>query len=458
MSTRNLTTAVGDGAFLVGLATLPWVGLGLVAASTGRDLGAGFQPAYIAFAVSAAALLCEEGGVANLLRPWKGIWGYALLALLISAAGIRISDSGADASLAWGRFARQIVQWLVMVVITLVSAARLRRRSLWRSALFALALGVGFQLVYGLVQVVDFQHRIAWFRALDAVFTSNPSILSGSEELYLGHGFTGIPRVRGTACEPLYLGNYLLAVVPFLLLAGRRRRFWLLPAAAGLGLLAATWSRGAWLAGGGALVAACVFAWRLGERPSRRGWLIGAGLSAGAAMVLAVAAGPEALGMLWDRLGQSLVREDWSNLTRLYSMQAAWRAFLTSPVVGVGWGQFGYHFHALVDLEGLQAQFDWPVVNNFPLEILCETGLVGFGIFIFGAWNLGRRTWAVVSHGAAVGMSEDRRWMTAAAAVAVVGTWGQMLTFSQYNLPHIWVVIGALLAVLPPSGARGGGS
>ena len=59
-------------------------------------------------------------------------------------------------------------------------------------------------------------------------------------------------------------------------------------------------------------------------------------------------------------------------------MQAAWRAFALSPVVGIGWGQFGWHFPALVDPAGLQAMFTWPVVANFPLLVLCETGLIGF--------------------------------------------------------------------------------
>jgi hypothetical protein len=30
----------------------------------------------------------------------------------------------------------------------------------------------------------------------------------------------------------------------------------------------------------------------------------------------------------------------------------------------------------------------------------------------------------------------------------VAGVWSQLLTFSQYNLPHIWVSLGLLLAAL----------
>ena len=455
MSNRNAIRNLGDGAFLVGLFTLPWIGFGVIRTATGHDIGTGLQPAVAAFAVSAAALICDQGGRSRFIRPWRGIWSWALLALLVSALGIRVAGSGVDSALVWGRFARQILQWLVMAVITLLTAERLRRPSLHGPALIALSAGMVFQLLYGMIQVVDFQHPLGWFHSLETVFTSNPAILSGSEELYLGHGFTGIPRVRGTACEPLYLGNYLLLVLPFLCIAALQRRRWLVLVVAALGLLAATWSRGAWLAGGVAIVAALLLAGRMGVRFSRRSLGVSAGVLIGGGIILALLAGPEALGLLVARLRQSLIWEDWSNLTRLYSMQAAWRAFLASPVVGIGWGQFGYHYYALVDAKGLQAQFDWPVVNNVPLKILCETGILGFTVFLVGVGTLARRVWSALSPAASDCVCETGRWLIVAAAVAVVGVWGQLLTFSQYQLPHIWVSLGALLAFLPRTDTGG---
>ena len=99
-----------------------------------------------------------------------------------------------------------------------------------------------------------------------------PAVLAGSEELYLGRDFVGIPRVRGTACEPLYLGNYVLAALPWTILLAVRARRWLwLPAIATL-LLAATWSRGAWLAAGPGLLVALVGLWRLGRLRAKVLW------------------------------------------------------------------------------------------------------------------------------------------------------------------------------------------
>lgn len=289
------------------------------------------------------------------------------------------------------------------------------------------------------------------FAALERIFTSNPTILAGSEELFLGHGFTGIPRLRGTCCEPLYLGNYLLLAVPVLLLPGARRRHVVL-ALAGGGLLLMTWSRGAWLASGGLMGAWLLLSHRAGWRPRAaigagvRRWLILVGLAG--AVLAVVWWRPDALLLPARRLAQSVNREDWSNLTRFYSMQAAWRAFLLSPLVGVGWGQYGFHFVALADPLGLQSQFNWPVVNSYPLAILCETGIIGFAVFAAGSARLGRMVWRATKTDVSGPAETLARQRTVLLGAAVIGIWSQLLTFSQYNLPHIWVALGLLLAAL----------
>jgi len=138
--------------------------------------------------------------------------------------------------------------------------------------------------------------------------------------------------------------------------------------------------------------------------------------------------------------------QDWSNLTRLYSMQAAWRGFLLSPAWGIGWGQFAFHFPLLVDPMGLQSQFTWPVVNNLPLKVLCETGLLGFMMLVATVLYLTKSIWgAVVSNRIA---SDEKRMRVVVTAAAVFGIWTQLLTFSQYNLPHIALASGLLLAAL----------
>ena len=123
--------------------------------------------------------------------------------------------------------------------------------------------------------------------------------------------------------------------------------------------------------------------------------------------------------------------------------------------MGVGWGQFGFHFPLLVDPVGLQSQFAWPVVNNYPLQILCETGAAGFSAFAAGCAAVARSTLRAASPDPAAerGAGPEARFAVVAAAAAVVGVWIQLLTFSQYNLPHIWLALGLLVAAIRRSEA-----
>jgi O-antigen ligase len=309
----------------------------------------------------------------------------------------------------------------------------------WRWTLGLLAVATGAELLYAAVLAVHQLGELPLVASLDRLATSNPAILAGSDRLYLG-GYTTLPRLRGTMCEPLYLGSYLVAVIPLLALRERRWLPWL----AG-GALLLTWSRAAWAAAAGGLA----LWWLLRRRarlpgPPRRVWLAAASAAAAALVLVMLVAGPDAL--LWParRVAQTLDGGDWSNLTRYYSFQAAWRCFLSSPVVGVGWGQFPYHFYALVDVPGLESQFTWPVVNSVPLLVLAETGVVGLAVVVAAVVAVGRGTWRILAR-----LDDRRRAARLAALAAAGGGLGlQLLVFSQYNLPHLWVVPGLWLAAL----------
>ena len=289
------------------------------------------------------------------------------------------------------------------------------------------------------------------FDTLEKVFTSNPAILAGSEQLYLGDAMRQVPRLRGTMCEPLYLGNYLLFVLPWLFMWRRKQGVAVLTWGLVL-LLLATWSRGAWLAGMGAgLVFLAGRFWPGGhgaDFPDRRRlwpWLAGFG-----GILLLLAVGPEPyFDYPRQRLIQTFSSQDWSNLTRLYSMQAAWRAYLLSPLVGVGWGQFAFHFPLVVDPMGLQSQFSWPVVNNFPLQVLCEVGIIGLVALGTIWYKTMMSLWSLARPRVPLGAAPAWAAMISLLAVSV-----QLMTFSQYNLPHIWVAFGLALAVREdPGGA-----
>jgi O-antigen ligase len=414
------------------LFTLPWIGLGVVKAITSVDTGAGFQVSYL---IAAFLLLFYVKNIVS-----KVAIVIAICSLFILVAGVFVQPGFVDIASALSRFLKQFVQLGIMVGIMLIPVFR---RSSFSSSNFRwLAYGLLFQFVYSILQVIAFNDLLPWFGNLENIFTSNPSIFSGSEELLIGAQFSGIPRIRGTACEPLLLGNYLIMIIPWLLIQPWKKSVRLFLLVIGIILLLLTWSRGAWL---GALIssftAVALFKYaRMIPKISIKALGVMLGLMVPILFIVSTVAPVETL---YTRLLQTFDSSDWSNLTRIYSMQAAWRAFLSSPIVGIGWGQFAFHFDYLVDPLGLQSQFTWPVVNNFPLKILAETGLLGFGIVFLGVVKVSRKILLKLSRS-----SCQNKTQIIVAVSSVAGGFGQMFTFSQYNIPHIWIATGLLLAVL----------
>lgn len=443
------------------LVTLPLVGVGVLKLTTGRDWGGGLQPAWVFMAaVWGLALILRSvpGGLAGFsssprfLLLWFG-------AVLISGLGLVLARAPVELAEAWWRFGKQITQLIIMLAFTLWAArwTSQRGRWVWTSRLTVIAALL--QAAYGGMQYGNHPGPAGWFQSLDGVFTSNPAILSGSQNLYVDNSMLDVARLRGTMCEPLYLGNFLLLALPLVGLTGWKRWLRALAATVLTLLLILTWSRGAWLAGGFSLLVGGVLYRRVRGRGlgrqdglARWFWVV----LALAAILVATLLAQHGPGLLVRRLSQSFSTSDWSNLTRWYSMEAAWRAFLLSPLVGVGWGQFGWHFPVLVSPLGLQSQFTWPVVNNFYLEILCETGVIGLAAFFLFLGTLGRRLWARLADR---DLDPDQAAILILVGMAFAGVWGQMLTFSQYNLPHIWLALGLLWAAcrVPEPAAGGGG-
>jgi O-antigen ligase len=153
--------------------------------------------------------------------------------------------------------------------------------------------------------------------------------------------------------------------------------------------------------------------------------------------------------LLWSRMEQSLAGHDLSNLTRLRSWEAAWRIYLEHPLAGVGWGGFGFwYFRAGLEQAGT-AVFGWPVTNSVPLRVLAETGTVGallWALCLQAPLAPLGRLWR------AVGTREVLSAPAFVLATCVAGMLLQMLTFSQLNLPHLWLGLGLSAAL-----ARGTG-
>lgn len=428
----------------IALLLAPWAGVGVLHLATGRVLGTGIQPAFLPllFLVPACAWWARSSAeVTPRTVPWSWIlvlgWTLATTTLLWT-----FDHMGMAGEAGWSKSLKQFVMLGFFVLAALaVHAVGLRidaaARVRWeRSASIGLALAVGVAMV----QALAFDLPLPGAAVLAQITSSNPSIASGSEELYLGHRFVGIARLRGPMPEPLLFGSYLLAAVPITAAAAVRARGaarWWRAAVALLGALClvATFSRGAWL---GAAVTAGVLG--LGSlrgilaRPTARQAGVGAAvlmaLFGVGAWALTGRAPWELPELLLSRLTQTAAGHDMSNLTRFWSWATAWRLFTEAPLTGVGWGGFGLHFYAVAPAGADGAHFGWPVTNSLPLLVLAETGIIGLSLWIVALWPSLRALVAPRPGPAAFVL-----------AAVCAGLVAQGLTFSQWNLPHLWLVM-----------------
>lgn len=427
----------------------PLVGVGVGRLLFGSDLGSGLQPAMLPMLLAIAV----HGGQCARSRTlpgtrgssWTGAAAWALLLWLLTSCAWtwRFDEVGLLGEVPWSKSAKQAV---LLGFFALSSAAAARAVTASRRDLheFERPLGVAMAMVLagGVLQQLHAVVPGPWVDRWWAIFSSNPSIAAGSEELYLGDRFVGIARLRSTFPEPLLLGSWLVVAVPLVFGVATRRRGhqrlrWVLLGALGAVYWLLTFSRGAWAGGVATLVLLALGSAR-GRlpRPRRRTVALGAGLALAGGWVLgAVLVGGDpwaTLTLLPRRLAQSFEGQDMSNLTRFWSWGAAWSMWEQSPIAGAGWGSFGFHYFRWAGPERAAAHFGWPVSNNLPLQVLAEGGLIALALAGLAAGRV-RRVWRGAGGGAAYvlfcGMS---------------GLLVQTLTFSQWNLPHLWLGLGVL--------------
>ena len=427
----------------VALATTPWIGVGMSEWGLGRSVGMGLQLSLLSCWLGIAAALASPGGRSRLRELPQGKW--LLAALLWTAASStqtwRLDQLGLAGELPWLKSLKQLGVLLVFGGCLLAPLLLRPRGAEWERLERALALGLLCASLYGLLQAVHFHLPLPGMAALDRWCSSNPSIASGSHELYLGERFVGIPRVRAGACEPLYFGSYLLAALPCVGAAslGKRgfaRRWRQMTVLLAAICLVLTFSRGVYLA----LLAGafcCLlqirrtgWSWPLAARPGPVAIALGVVFAILAISALSALPPWRVPGLLVERAQQSLASHDMSNLTRLHAWQAAARAWLEQPLLGVGWGGYGFHYYRLVDAGGAAAHFGWPMANNLPLLLLAETGLIGLLLWTRALWP----AWAALLR-----PTEPRSFLF---AVLCVASLVQFLTHSQLQLPHVWLLFG----------------
>lgn len=270
-----------------------------------------------------------------------------------------------------------------------------------------------------------------------------PATLTGLRPQYT-KVILGFTRIQSTAIEPLYFANYLLLPLGFLLsmiLSGTKRAW---PYALFILLmvnLLLTSSRGGYLA---FIAMSLVLAWMYREKVMalKRLFLIGlAGLALVAVTIQALATydvtTPGSLShTFFEHVTTATSGAAYEE--RIETFERSLRAFETHPFLGIGVGGYGPFSATFPDEEPVTG---WAIVNNEPLELLAETGIMGLAAMIaFLAYilHLGSRK---LEH------FRELEPIRIATLAALVGIIVQYQTFSTLYIMHVWFTIGLLIAV-----------
>ena len=274
-------------------------------------------------------------------------------------------------------------------------------------------------LVYG---VIEFAH----YRGVETyVFPSLASALhlgtyfGTAEKANLAYlpSVQGFPRLRLLASEPSMAGNYLISVLPLVLLFRRQahKTWWQVLGLAGLVALLLTLSAGSFVAALGAvLVASSVY---VSFRRTVTLAVVAVVLCLAGFIAFDVVADPGMAANPLDVALQVLGRvgqtgTDISTSCRLLEAQTAVKMFADYPLLGVGIGNWVFHY------SGIMSTIDSPYVffnsqvweggfsrslgiNNLYLRLLCETGIAGFAAFMFFVVRLMKTAWPACGSGSA---------------------------------------------------------
>jgi O-antigen ligase len=279
-------------------------------------------------------------------------------------------------------------------------------------------------------------------------WTGHDPLLFGGYRVQYG-SMVARMRLYSTFGNPNFVCGYLIgAIFPAAALALTLRKR-IRQIACGLATalmlvaIAGTGSYGGWAALGVGVLVASIIVWWGGRRAAQRR----AEEKAGNAGSLRMALAPVWIGALClvasvDQLLSSRIAG------RVYLSRIGWQMFAEHPLLGSGWGTFQLRF---LDFQSrfLAAHPDWTrfwtnvlELHNDLLQLLIETGLLGFAAFCWLLAKYGRQVWQ------AAGACESRTkiiWLGAASGGATAILADSLVNF-QFAIAPTLILLFTFLA------------
>jgi putative inorganic carbon (HCO3(-)) transporter len=277
----------------------------------------------------------------------------------------------------------------------------------------------------------------------------DPAFYYPSEEFTAG-------RVFSTMANPVFLGGYLMLLLPIAVVVGLsdrskgwRHAAWLTVATTVVAVLA-TATRAAWLAGGAEILLLVVVCRRRGVPLGREGLVASvAGVLGLVAVAVRSLASSDPVVNVASRFASMFSASDGSLTERAFIRQGALDAIARRPWFGFGPDRFGVAWH-LVRPAGHAAQFPSSAVDvahSVPLQIAATAGVVAAL-----AWAVAILWPLVGTAGRAFSASRKREDLLVAGVwIAVAGYLATSLSGVSVTGASavLWVLLGALIAQTP---------
>lgn len=324
-------------------------------------------------------------------------------------------------------------------------------------AIFSLAL-VSVLMYYLVVSIVQDQNMLR--KAAKALIVSGILVsLFGLYQFaasYLGWpAYNGeyyrphvgyMTRIQSTTLEPLIFASYLLVVMPITLSLARLKhsfwkQHWLLVGLVIMGLaMILTISRGGYIGLAIAVLAVFLLSKREILRRMRPGRVFAAlAIFVAGIIVLLFVIAPR--GSITMTIYQGARSRTMSAAERKVAIERGINFFRGSPFLGIGIGNFGPYSNQLAKKTNAGPK-SFDVVNNVPVEVLAESGILGFVALLCIWLSYIRTMWLALRRA----RDEWIYLLIVGLAAAFLALSFQYLTFSPFYAAWTWFLLGLSMA------------
>ena len=133
----------------------------------------------------------------------------------------------------------------------------------------------------------------------------------------------------------------------------------------------------------------------------------------------------------------------WSSRIRIWTIQYAWEGFKEHPLLGIGYSNYifysGYRFYP----EVYGTAMNFPEVNNYPMKVLSEMGIIGFIVLLWLFVKIIRSTVSSIKS------EKNRSTQTIMISflISFIALSSQMLFYSYITLAYLWFMLAMMLSL-----------